>query len=579
MIDALPGLLLSTTPGLGRMPRDRESGGWVDALALSAGLPELAPLRDVIESAAKTGFSEPAQLADHVTRIAAQPGGGASILRAAKLADQKAKQEPEASFVLAWLALIGWVRAARARGVSLRGEAISSGGWHVVPQAAAHAGLCLGGLHAPKLLVEAADEALRVARRRGYGGPSVEAALVRCGELGRLIAARSEVAIGDLADELRDACDSGNGGLRSEVAALLWTLGSTPESSAVLHRGRDGLTRSLSRRLVAESMRSIPHDPLLQYVWLELKDRPELALRDHESLFAIINNRWDQWVVDELDRAAVPEPPSRVYAQTLVRALAGRLDAAAGNRFLEMYDRIQVMPPGPAGMAIAFRFDALRFMVGLQLDLLADPSDCALADYLDGQLKRLEGNRDQSWKRPELPRAGTRMNEPLFALLDRYLGPDTASDVGGPALAFAALERVRAAGLTFWLRAAPPLAPDQVDAHVRALLDEESHLISLLRGGLFLTQRMTLPAQFQWSDLEFALVEPDERRDFYSPARARGEIDAITARLDAVADTLEERMPGVGGAHRACAVSMTQLVEALGDHARSRPFRRRSDTA
>ena len=193
--------------------------------------------------------------------------------------------------------------------------------WCVLPHAAADAALALGGLHAAAELSGVAQETMRIARHRGSGRRDIRAvdqAIDRYGALSRRLAARTELAVRDLADELCDAAEP----LRFDLAALLWMLGRVPEARAVQRRGSAIVTRPLARRLVRESLRAIPRDPLLQYVWLELKDRPSLALREHVSLFAVVDHQWNQWWLDG-PPAPLGESPSACYART--RADAGRL--------------------------------------------------------------------------------------------------------------------------------------------------------------------------------------------------------------------------------------------------------------
>ena len=61
-------------------------------------------------------------------------------------------------------------------------------------------------------------------------------------------------------------------------------------------------------------------------------------------------------------------------------------------------------------------------------------------------------------------------------------------------------------------------------------------MIKDLHGAGFLTMKPALPLQFSRadidSDLSFALRDPGFREAFYSPERARGELDQIERELD-----------------------------------------------
>ena len=563
MLGELPGLLIVTTPGVRQFSADPDRS-WIEALHSAAMMPGLAPLHNVVTKAAADAFSNPATLADEM-RVPTDEARASALRLAAHLADEIGSDDPKSSFVLAWLALTGWIFGAEEAGVQLRGKQIADTGWRLFPQVAASASMRFGGLHTAMRLVELASEALRVADRRSRQPFSTQVhadAVTRCNQLAQELAIGYELAIRNLADDLRSACQPGDANLRAEVAALLWTLGRTPESFAVLRGDQASLTRALARRVVRESIQALPEDPLVQYLWLELKNRPEVALREHRALFSVINHRWDQWVADSY----LPESPSRVYAQTLVALLSDQLDPAAGERYLQLFDLLSSLDlPSPFAQGVPVRLRGLQFMVAVRLDLL-EPNNDLLIRYLESQVDVICDRSQIAWRRPDLPRVGTRLSGPLFELLDRSLGSDHDAPAD-PVVGLVALERVRASGLTYWLRAAPPLTTEEVNIKATALLEEEEHLITLMRGKFFLMQKPSLPPQFQWADLTYPLTDTD-REAFYSPKLASDALDLIEARLDEIATELDHLSPGSGAARGPTPVSPGSLVEVLGAHAK-----------
>jgi len=560
-------LLFATTPGARRLLRNPEHPGWPAALE-AAGEAGLEPLREVLEWAAADALEDRATLETRLRGLgaAAHPS---VLFRAGVLSEEIAESSPHAAFVLSWLALTAWALGAAERGEVLDDtDGIFDLRWCVLPHACASAAMRLGGLHGAMHLTARAHETMRVARYRGFGRRdvrAVEEALARYDALARRLAAKSEIAVRDLADELRDACEE----FRAEVAALLWTIGRVPESRAVMRRGAAVVTRPLAQRLVRESMRTIPHDPLLQYVWLEMKDRPGLELREHDALFAVINHRWSQWWLDE-SPPPLGESPSRCYAQTLIKALGGRLDEESGHTYLALYDTLEGMGGGtgvPAGWGVPFRLRALRMLVGARLDLFADDSREAMIEYLEGQVEVLAGNRVQSWQHPELPRIGSRLAAPAFELVERRLAGDPGAEDLSAALEL--LERPRLGGLRYWLRIAPPLPPRDAPDNVGALLESEEALIEDLRGASFLTMKPTLPPQFAWADLDaglkLALEERGAREAFYSPDVAREEIDQLERELDDLARRIDDLHGGY--THAPQPVTVDQLVDLLSAHA------------
>src|SRR4030095_14007971 len=95
--------------------------------------------------------------------------------------------------------------------------------------------------------------------------------------------------IDDLADELADAARTGPGTIRAGLLALLWTLGFVPEAEG-LRRSGGTPSRPMLRTVVRQSIERIPTDPLTQFLWLELTDRPPLG-PPGDSFFPV-GQRW-----------------------------------------------------------------------------------------------------------------------------------------------------------------------------------------------------------------------------------------------------------------------------------------------
>jgi hypothetical protein len=556
--------VVSTTPGGWRLWREPEHPGWTAAVE-AAEAPETGALRDLLAWARRDGLQDQPELDRRLAQLGASDP--ALTHRAGLLSEEIRDSSAHGAFLLAWFGLTAWVLGMAEQGRPIDDTwGIFDERWQVLPHACAAAAMRLDGLHGALELAAQAHETLRVARYRGFGRRDVrpvEAALARYDALARSLATRNEIAVRDLADELCDACRDDAANLRAEVAALLWTLGRVPESRAV---ARGALTRPLAQRLVRESMRTIPHDPLLQYTWLEMKDRPELALREHEALFAVINNRWNQWWVD--DSWPTEETPSQAYARTLIRAMAGDLDQEVGFRFLQTYDMLETMgTPGPPGWVVAFRLRALRMLVGAQLDLYADDSRERLIEYLESQVDVMAGNRVQSWQFPDLPRIGARLAVPLFDLVDLRLGGEPSPE--DLRATVEVVERPRAGGLRYWLRTAPPRPSGDRGQDAGALLAAEDDLVEHLRGASFLTMKPALPPQFQWADLDMDLLlsfseNPEAREAFYSPDRARSELEQLETEHDELARQLDTSCGGF--THLPDAISVDELVDVLRAH-------------
>ena len=124
--------------------------------------------------------------------------------------------------------------------------------------------------------------------------------------------------------------------LRAELAALFWTSGDVLHAELL---GPDGPADYLPpypmvRSLVDHSMRTLPREPLIQYIWLDMKDREPFSLREHRVLFGHINNRFHSHPLHQLDEI-LPVDVSRAYAKAVIAWMRGHVKDVAFNELFE----------------------------------------------------------------------------------------------------------------------------------------------------------------------------------------------------------------------------------------------------
>ena len=331
------------------------------------------------------------------------------------------------------------------------------------------------------------------------------------------------------------------------------------------------------RRLVRSSIRVIPTDPLVQYVWLEMKTAPEVDLRAHEALFAVLNHRWDSWMADgHFDLFGLPCAPSQEYARTLEALLAVDLAEASAAEYVHHNDFSMDIPPGaPPAAYLHHRFAMMRHLVGERFDFF-DPSvaPATRVEWLRQEMIIAARVRRRATTYPELPDAGTRTSIASFEFIERCLADDSpldGSEHDRCALASEAVECFRTGALAFWLDVNPPLRPESADGLLQRLWSEESDALELLRGGYFLALRPTLPEHFKWSDIDMsdflALQEDaDHRAAFYSPEGGRREMDEAERALAQIANRLPSEVADYASMRRRPTADVRSLTSVLARH-------------
>lgn len=580
-------VLLVTTPAFPRMRGHPEFHNWAADLVGFGQRDELRPLAEVlgqVASNALIGHAETGSLGPliEILRKAGSAVDLPTLVQGSIMAEKTASDSPCASFILAWVTLCIWIVGAPARREYLYGEEAPwpgwpHPGWAYIPAACVATAIKLQGLYGSALLTREAYEVLEASRRRHWErGSRLEPAISKYRQLGKTIATRYDMAIANLADDLSEAW--GVGRTRYIVAALLWSLGLVPECNA-FRVNADPPGRALFRRLIQRSLECLPNDPLIQYVWLELKDDMGDALRAHEALFAVINHNWNQWWLDsQYPALLLNAEPSRLYAQTLVALLAGDLDESRAAQYLYAYDLIfdgrLDLPPAAF---ILHRLDMLRHLIGERFNYYGpDFTEETRVEFLKEKTEAAGRRREQVGRFPELPDALARLSLSTFELIEHCLKEDTGlgwSEDQRCVTVLDTLERFRIGALAYWLTVNPPLRPAADNGEVKNLFQEESNLIEQLRGAYYVALRPALPLHYEWADMDLdvslSLRDPARREWFYSPDVARQEMQEIEFALTKIAQRLQSHAPEYATRRLAPPADLNRLVAALSRHAQS----------
>ena len=584
-------LLVITTPAFSEMRRHPEMHHWAADLVRFSERDDLRPLSTLLEMVASNALVGDPQTGSFAPLLQGMHSIGSTIgldtlMKASEAAEQSAADTPYASFVLAWVILCVWILAASARRERLYGEedpwpGMPHPGWAVIPAVCLALAIRLQGLYGAEKLASHAYEVLQTSRRRHVNyGHIFDKAIAKYRRLGQSIATQYEMAIANLADDLREACRERQTRPWSTVGALFWSLGLVPESY-VFRDAVEPPTRAQLRALVQRSISCLPTDPLIQYIWLELKDDSDFDLRSHKSLFAVINHGWDQWRLDDqYGLYGFAAEPSRLYARALMKLLSGEIDEKEATEFLQAYDWISDRHlPMPNQGFLMQRLNMLRRLIGKRFDYFRP--EITEADHIDDLKDQLVGagrRREEALRYPERPDALGRTSVEAFDFIERCLANEAdlnRTERERCSLVFDTMETVRAAALAYWLRVNPPLTLIAKSVEAEKLQEEELNLLDGLRGAYYMILRPSLPLSFAWSDMWYGdyldLRDPEYRRRFYSPDRARDEMKEIEGQLGKLAERSRPIMPEYADRRMNQATTVQRIAAALGRHRRQGP--------
>jgi hypothetical protein len=557
--------LFSTAPITAPMRGDIGYRNWGKDLADAAAAKSLAPLRDVlvaiIDDALRTLAPQNAFLATRAAQLDVKvyEAASAEVLRLVE-----AGKTP-AAFVLGLLVLLGW--AARLGDELYRqGSGFPREGWDCIPYACAFAGMKAGALEAAGATVQHAYDVWVAARDQW--SEQVHAILRRYRELASEIADRLEPAVANLASALRRSCEPSGPHLRAEVGALVWSLGMVPESQVFCEAGHTLPCERFFQDVVRQSLAALPTDPLVQYVWLAMKDRPPLNLRDHRSLFTKINLVYSVApVVDGLVSQA-----SAVFARALIGWFRGDLRPEQAEGYLAACEAIEPIT-SMTGWLVVLRLFAFREVVRERFTPSASGGGAAAggteAWYALADIVRQASGQAGQFR---IQAPVDRRNELPFArLIEEELSQANAA--GGPARVdrvLAEVERTRSALLSHWLTLTPPLpTPDEGQA-MQALLAEQERLVDRIHGAYFLILFAMMPWHFrryQMSMDDILAESPAEIQERFDPAVGLQTYGELRAQLDALIAKMSEAAPGFANSYRHPEATVATLIRMIGSHA------------
>jgi hypothetical protein len=528
--------LFSTSQPLLAMRRAPEYRKWVAQVRALADQPELACIRDLLLTLA----SNQLETLDPLNEFAQSHAGSiayADIWVTSERIEQAIPEQPEAALLASIVILLLWlVRLddqlyAQVNGMPARG-------WAQFPFVCAKAALASGAVDEALSLIDEGLEVLGSAKYR-YGD-FYDATVARYRQLGVAVETRWRQGFEDLASDLRESCRQEQPNFRAETGALLWSLGMIPEGSMFLFGAAFETLPPLRlcRLIINVSNIGMAQDPLTQYIWLEMKDREPFNIRDHPVFFGTANLRYANHLLDEV----MPEPPSCLFAKTLIAWFRGDLDEQLAGEYVQAYRLVEAEFPSSVAWPIYFRMRLLAFMVGERFGWLRVQTPAESLQTAQEMVDQAASVNLNTFSHPEWPELYTRTSGPIFSLLDKLAG---GSAPGADCVSI--LERFRAASLGYWLTIAAPLPSLAEEAAAAALIAQEKQLLTELQGAYFMMLAPILPMHYRRAaqqidpDDPTSLRYPDMSKGPENYKRIQGELADLYAQMQSVAPEYARR--------------------------------------
>ncbi|MCU7918575.1 MAG: hypothetical protein KZQ95_09485 [Candidatus Thiodiazotropha sp. (ex Epidulcina cf. delphinae)] len=557
-------LLYHTSPSLDHMKNCPVYQSWAEDLTSLSRHEELLPLQKVLTAMAEEALTT----LEPFYRFLEEQAEDVPLevyLKAGKVAEANLEYNPYSSFLLSWVSMLGWTTSLGAKLYDQRGG-LPYNGWADIPYACALTGKAVGGLRIAREIVDHSYEMLQAANLKYL--EMFKPAITRYRQLAGLINKKYEIAIQNLSEDIWISCHPDEPNFRAEFRAIVWSLGLVPECEA-LSTPQYVPSRRFVRFIVRQSLKYIPQDSLLQYLWLEMKDRPPINIREHISLFAEINFRYDQNLLDMM----LPEPPSAVYAQMLINFFRGEVTENEARKYIDMwsgmYGAIKASVVN-VERSVNIRMDLLCFLLAREFGMIS--GEGYEHQYLDWQKEMASYAIELNLLYPERLELGAKVNTALFYLLDsefrEYAKARPDSKASGFERVLEAIEEVRASSLSYWMRVAPPI-PFKVEGRkAQSLLQNESNLLRGLRGAYFLMLYPILPLHFHRYVADQNVLN---QRFEFSAKEGRRLYKELMSQLDALYDELDEVVPRYTEKRRKPMATLLDLSRAIRSHRESIP--------
>jgi hypothetical protein len=456
----------------------------------------------------------------------------------------------------------GWSACLKERLVDQVAGLPHAGWWTSIPYAYIVASLKLGDVEGAKDLVTLSYNTLKAAK---FSRGPIPQALQSCRALSIKVYQRLDSAISNLADDLYQSLFASPDNFRGEFFALLWTLGLVPESQ-LMRRPGFAPSRSFVKKIVQASLHHIPYDPLVQYIWLEMKDRPPFRLRDHRPLFDKINLRYAQYRPDGVNEI----PPSRAYAQTLTAWFNGVLSSDQVGVYLSVIEQVRQYEPMRKGTdradwSVFLRMISLAYILARQFDYFE--GDVSLAQERDIWLSlwsKVVGMRGKFDLNPNRDLSGT-LNYPLFHVIAGDLAAQPGDDPWSVTCAglIEALEQYRAAAMSYSLAVTPPFPGVDEAAALEDGSAREKEMLQWLRGAYFLVQYEYLPDHFRSYATD--MIGDGPKKGFDRDTGLK-EYDVVLKKLQDLYKDLEQAAPRYVRQRVEPHASLERILAAISSH-------------
>jgi len=404
--------------------------------------------------------------------------GGDSALwqRAAQASVQLTQVEPVAGALVALQAMAAWV-GALGMNLFLQPWSGHHPGWHLFPLITARNLGAAEAIWSARYVCDTASGFIESAKNAPFD-PTLRSVIAEYEAVRADVEQVYDGCVEELAWALHTNATGQGETFRAELAALFWTSGNVLHAELLRRDGPiDYLPPyAMVRTLVDHSMRTLPREPLMQHIWLDMKDRGPFSLREHRLLFGHINNRFRSHPLHELAEI-FPVDVSRAYAKA---AIAWMRDQVKEVTWKELFDAMAL-----TSSLIKSRAPDTYLRI-VALGTLIEGADAQKRDEQGSALATLATSviqwADHSGIYEPFDHA---LDAPFYALhVDSSAALEHTLDC---------IEAYRQANLGYWLSISPPLHHKGVPTE---LLEQEQDLLRELRGARFIRLFPYLPRHY-----------------------------------------------------------------------------------